>query len=133
MDSARRVCENWAAYNADIEARTRRITNSDGSVTMIRPRTPFNQIINPISLPDSFSNGDSFVSQDLRLTKRVALKEPLSLSLMLEGFNILNVANLTGYSNILNQPNYGQASARVGQVFGTGGPRAFQFGTRLEF
>jgi hypothetical protein len=52
---------------------------------------------------------------------------------MVEGFNIFNVANLTGYSNILNQPNYGQPSARAGQVFGTGGPRAFQLGVRLEF
>jgi len=52
---------------------------------------------------------------------------------MIEAFNIFNVANLTGYSSVLNQPNYGQASARVGQVFGTGGPRAFQLGARLEF
>jgi hypothetical protein len=122
-----------ASYNADVEARTTRITNPDGSVTVIRPRTPFNQIINPIDLPPVFSNGDSFVSQDLRLTRKIAVKDTFTLSLMVEGFNIFNVANLTGYSNILNQPNYGQPSARVGQVFGTGGPRAFQFGARLEF
>jgi len=121
------------AYNADVEARTRRITNSDGSVTLIRPRTPFNQIITPIVLPSQFSNGDSFVSQDLRLTKKIAVKDFVTLSLMAEAFNALNIANLTGYSNVLNQPNYGQPAARVGQVFGTGGPRAFQFGTRLEF
>jgi len=122
-----------SAYNANVEARTTRITNADGSVTVIRPRTPFNQIINPIALPAVFSNGDSFVSQDLRLTRKIAVKDSLALSLMVEGFNIFNVANLTGYSNILNQPNYGQPSARVGQVFGTGGPRAFQLGARLEF
>jgi hypothetical protein len=52
---------------------------------------------------------------------------------MAEAFNALNIANLMGYSNVLNQPNYGQPAARVGQVFGTGGPRAFQLGTRLEF
>jgi hypothetical protein len=121
------------AYNADVEARTNHIVNPDGSVTVIRPRTPFNQIINPISLPETFSNGDSFVSQDLRFTKKVTFREPFTLSLMVEAFNIFNVANLTGYSNILNQPNYGQPSARVGQVFGTGGPRAFQLGARLEF
>ncbi len=122
-----------ADYNADIEARTRRITASDGSVTMIRPRTPFNQIINPITLPEVFSNGDSFISQDLRLTRRIALQEHLSLSLIGEAFNVFNIANLTGYSNLLNQPNYGQPGARVGQVFGTGGPRAFQLGARLTF
>jgi hypothetical protein len=122
-----------ASYNADVEARTNHVVNPDGSVTVIRPRTPFNQIINPISLPDTFSNGDSFVSQDLRFTKKMTFREPFTLSLMVEVFNIFNIANLTGYSNILNQPNYGQPSARVGQVFGTGGPRAFQFGARLEF
>src|SRR5262249_31569261 len=122
-----------AAYNADVEGRTHRITNTDGSVTVIRPRTPFNQIINPIALPTVFSNGDSFVSQDLRLTRQIALKESFTLSLIAEAFNVFNIANLTGYSSVLNQPNYGQPSARVGQVFGTGGPRAFQFGARLTF
>ena len=50
-----------------------------------------------------------------------------------EVFNVFNVANLTGYSNVLNQLNYGQPSARPSQVFGTGGPRAWQFAVRLEF
>jgi hypothetical protein len=57
----------------------------------------------------------------------------LQLNLIGEVFNIFNVANLTGYGDVLNQPNYGQPSSRVGQVFGTGGPRAFQFGARLLF
>jgi hypothetical protein len=131
--SATRLRGLVAAFNADVEARTSRITNADGSVTVIRPRTPFNQIINPIALPAGFSNGDSFVSQDVRLTRKITFKETLTLSLIAEGFNIFNIANLTGYSNVLNQPNYGQPSARVGQVFGTGGPRAFQLGGRLTF
>jgi hypothetical protein len=122
-----------AAYNNDVEARTRRITNADGSVIVVRPRTPFNQIINPIDLPAVFSSGDSFMSQDLRLTRKIALNESVTLSLIAEGFNVFNIANLTGYSNVLNQPNYGQPGARAGQVFGTGGPRAFQFGGRLTF
>lgn len=65
--------------------------------------------------------------------RRIALKESFTLSLMAEAFNVFNIANLTGYNNVLNQPNYGQPSARVGQVFGTGGPLAFQFGARLTF
>jgi len=120
-------------YNADVEARTRLITNADGSVTVVRPRTPFNQIINPIALPQQFSNGDSFITQDVRLTRKVDLSEGWSLSLMFEAFNIFNVANVSGYNNVLNQVNYGQPSARAGQVFGSGGPRAFQFATRLQF
>jgi hypothetical protein len=121
------------AYNASVEARTRRVTNPDGSVTVIRPRTPFNQIINPITLPATFSNGDSFVTQDVRVTRKVKLREHVDLSLIAEAFNLFNIANLTGYSGTLNQPNYGQPSARVGQVFGAGGPRAFQFAARLTF
>jgi hypothetical protein len=34
---------------------------------------------------------------------------------------------------VLNQPNYAQPSARAGQAFGTGGPRAFQVAARVEF
>jgi hypothetical protein len=52
---------------------------------------------------------------------------------MAEAFNIFKVANMSGYSNMINQVNYGQPSARAGQVFGSGGPRAFQFATRLQF
>jgi len=37
------------------------------------------------------------------------------------------------YEPALNQLNYGQPSARPSQVFGTGGPRAWQFAARLEF
>ena len=55
------------------------------------------------------------------------------MSLIGEVFNLFNVANLTGYSGVFNQPNYGLPSARVAQVFGTGGPRAFQFALRLRF
>jgi hypothetical protein len=131
--SPARLRELVAAYNADVEARSRQVTNPDGSLTLIRPRTPFNQLISPIALPSDFSNGDSFVSQDVRLTRKIALKESFNFSLIAEAFNVFNIANLTGYSNVLNQPNYGQPSARVGQVFGTGGPRAFQLGARFEF
>jgi Carboxypeptidase regulatory-like domain len=120
-------------YNADVEARTRRVTNADGSVTVIRPRTPFNQIINVITLPDKFSSGDSFITQDLRITRKVNIGESYTLALMGEVFNLFNIANLSGYNNMLNQVNYGTPSTRAGQVFGSGGPRAFQFATRLQF
>ena len=131
--SARQLRELVAGYNADVEARTRRVANTDGSVTVIRPRTPFNQVINPIVLPEQFASGDRFVTQDVRLTRRIALGKAVRLHLIGEVFNLFNVANLTGYSGVLNQLGYGQPTARAGQVFGTGGPRAFQFATRLEF
>jgi hypothetical protein len=122
-----------AQYNATVEARTRIVTNPDGTQSVIRPRTPFNQIISPIVLPGKISAGDSFISQDVRLTKKFNIKEKVTLSLIGEVFNLFNVANLTGYSSVLNQPNYAQPSARVGQAFGTGGPRAFQVASRVEF
>jgi hypothetical protein len=90
-------------------------------------------VVNPIVLPQEFSNGDSFISQNIRLSRTVQLAEKYTLSLMGEVFNAFNVANLTGYSNIINQVNYGQPSSRAGQVFGSGGPRAFQFAVRLQF
>ena len=120
-------------YNADVELRTQRVTNTNGSTTVIRPRTPFNQMISPITLPQQFSSGDTFITQDLRLTRRVTLGENRTLSLIAEVFNVFNVANVTGYSNVLNQVNYGQPSTRAGQVYGSGGPRAFQFATHFEF
>jgi Carboxypeptidase regulatory-like domain/TonB-dependent Receptor Plug Domain len=120
-------------YNADVEARTRRVPGANGSVTLVRPRTPFNQVINPIALPDRFASGDSFVTQDVRLTRRVAIGKSVRLDLIGEVFNLFNVANLTGYSGVLNQLGYGQPTARAGQVFGSGGPRAFQLAARVEF
>jgi hypothetical protein len=99
----------------------------------IRPRTPFNQIINPITLSQKFSNGDSFITQDLRLARKVRIGETATLSVIAEVFNVFNIANLSGYNAMLNQVNYGQPSVRAGQVFGSGGPRAFQFASRLQF
>jgi len=50
-----------------------------------------------------------------------------------EVFNPFNVANLSGYMNVLDQVSYGEPSARAGQVLGSRGPRAFQVAAKLEF
>jgi hypothetical protein len=128
-----RLRELVEQYNAGVEARSRRITNSDGVTTVIRPRTPFNQIVTPITLPEHISHGDSFITQDLRLTRKINIGESRRLLLIGEVFNLFNVSNLYGYSNVLNQMNYGQPSARAAQVFGSGGTRAFQIAVRSEF
>jgi len=122
-----------AEYNAGVEARTRYMTRPGGATMAIRPRTPFNQVITPISLPEQISHGDSFITQDLRLTRTIEIGEPRRLLLIGDVFNLFNVSNLTGYSNVLNQMNYGQPTARAGQLFGSGGSRAFQVAARLEF
>ena len=55
------------------------------------------------------------------------------MSLIGEVFNVYNAANLSGHSGNLTSVAFGQPSARFTQVFGSGGPRAFQFGARFSF
>ncbi|HJZ82405.1 MAG TPA: hypothetical protein VKD91_18730, partial [Pyrinomonadaceae bacterium] len=103
-----------------------------------------------IVLPDKFASGDSFLTHDLRLTRSIFVTEKVRLMLIGEGFNIFNIANLTGYSGTLNAYGrpatsggtptlpasgllFGQPTNRVNPVFGSGGPRAFQFAARLNF
>lgn len=92
------------------------------------------QTIPAITLPASYSFPHSFNSQDMRLTKIFRLHgDRWKLSLLGECFNVFNIANLTGYNSALNAPNFGQATERTSNTFGTGGPRAFQLGSRLLF
>jgi hypothetical protein len=109
---------------------------------MCGARTPQNQVRPLVFLPANFSSGDPFFSQDIRLTRMINIGEKIKLSLIAESFNVFNIANLTGYSSGLNslaspgqtqQATFGQPGDRVNQIFGTGGPRAFQFAARLAF
>lgn len=111
-----------------------------------------------IILPDKFSNSDSFLSHDVRVQRAIKIRENVKLNLIAEGFNIFNIANLTGYSGTLDayiRPtatrnattgvititapgrnpvfNFGQPTGRVSPIFGTGGPRAFQLAARISF
>ncbi len=93
-----------------------------------------NQKYPAIALPALFDLGDNFTSQDLRLTKSFKLREEVSLRLIGEVFNLFNVSNLTGYNfNLASPASFGKPTQRVGQTFGSGGPRAFQIGARLSF
>lgn len=131
--NADKLRELVAAYNADIERRTRTVTNPDRTTSLIRPRTSKDQVLNPIVLPDEFDSGDNFFAQDLRLSRFIEFNEKYKLTLIGEVFNLFNVANLGGYEDNLTTGRFGQPSRRNGQVFGTGGPRAFQFAARLTF
>ncbi|MFN0120628.1 MAG: carboxypeptidase regulatory-like domain-containing protein [Blastocatellia bacterium] len=143
-----------AAWNADVRAKAKPLPANatpaqiaqctlfiDG-VRTCGARTPQNQVLPLVFLPDNISNGDIFLSQDVRLTRFIRLGERRRLSLIAEGFNIFNIANLTGFGGGLNalatpgqvqQATFGVPSDRVNQIFGTGGPRAFQFAARLNF
>jgi hypothetical protein len=91
------------------------------------------QVIAPLTLPADYEFGDSFSSQDIRVTKTFAFSS-VKLAVFVEGFNVFNVANLGGYSfNLSNSATFGQPTNRASQVFGSGGPRAFQIGGRLTF
>jgi TonB dependent receptor-like, beta-barrel len=87
-----------------------------------------------LALPANYELGDSFTSQDVRVTKNFEFKERYKISVFAEMFNVFNVANLDGYSfNLINTNSFGQPTRRSSQVFGSGGPRALQIGARVNF
>ncbi|HYH85957.1 MAG TPA: hypothetical protein VEX60_10935, partial [Pyrinomonadaceae bacterium] len=85
--------------------------------------------------------GDSLISQDLRVTKTFSFTETVKLDLIGEVFNLFNVANLTGVNNLVLEDEgiaesditFLRPSQRTNSVFGTGGPRAFQFAVKFRF
>jgi len=96
--------------------------------------TPRNQPIPKLTLPANYDFGKAFYDQDARITKTFSFRERFKISAFGECFNCLNVSNLTGYSGDLrNTESFMQPTARIYQVFGSGGPRAIQVGTRFSF
>jgi len=76
----------------------------------------------------------------VRLTKRIRFNERLSLDLIGEVFNLFNVANYRDEANVtqvLDAEGTGNSFlapvSRATSVFGTGGPRAFQFAAKFRF
>ena len=86
-----------------------------------------------LTLPRTYALGDNFHSLDLRLSRSFVFRERQRLSLIGEVFNLYNKANLLGFSGDLTSPTFGQPTSRTTQVFGSGGPRAFQLALRLAF
>ncbi|HMJ08198.1 MAG TPA: hypothetical protein VK468_04290, partial [Pyrinomonadaceae bacterium] len=85
--------------------------------------------------------GDSVMSQDIRLTKSINFNEKYRLQLIGEVFNVFNFANLVNVNDLVipvegtpvDQITTFRPTQRGNSVFGTGGPRAFQFGARFVF
>jgi hypothetical protein len=85
--------------------------------------------------------GDSIISQDLRFTKTFSFSENVKLDLIGEVFNVFNIANLTEVADFVlphegtpaNQITFLRPTQRATSVFGTGGPRAFQFAVKFRF
>ena len=66
--------------------------------------------------------------------KTIDLGGGVDIRLIGEVFNIFNVSNLTNFNyNLVVPATFGKANQRVGQTFGSGGPRAFQLAARLNF
>jgi hypothetical protein len=101
----------------------------------------FDPIVPVAHVPnDALIGGDSLISQDVRLTKTFGFGERMKLDLIGEVFNLFNVANLTtggtvGFtlSAAGDSSNPIPPSERTTSVFGTGGPRAFQFAAKFRF
>src|SRR6185503_14660460 len=104
----------------------------------------FDPIVRLAHVPDGTQlGGDSVISQDIRLTKTFSFNERLKLDLIGEVFNVFNIANLT-YPAAITLAEEGESpdvikneihgpTARTTSVFGTGGPRAFQFAAKFRF
>lgn len=106
-------------------------------------------------VPSGIDFSSPFSSLDLRLRKDISLGEHATLSLIGEGFNMFNETNILGKTNTnysgrnisigpfqpaqngqpaqAIQENFYSAVSTAGGFFGSGGPRAFQFATRLDF
>lgn len=119
-------------YNADVRARTKACTIS-GVATTCAPRTPQNQIYPIITVGDNISNGDTLMTTDIRVTRLIRIHEKVRLSLIGEVFNLFNIANLDGYTGSLQSASFGVPTTRANQVFGSGGPRAFQLAARIAW
>ncbi|HYG78988.1 MAG TPA: TonB-dependent receptor, partial [Pyrinomonadaceae bacterium] len=97
---------------------------------------------------------DSFNSFDLRVSKVFRLGERFTVEPIGEVFNLFNVTNIlgtsksnySGFSNVLvrdssdptnpgflRSSSFGRPVTTAGGVFGSGGPRAFQFAARVTF
>ncbi len=105
-------------------------------------------VILPLVSPGAKFN-DSFNSLDFRLDRTFRFGDRYTINLLGEAFNIFNVTNILGVSNLnysgfantlspdQNNPNYsssfGMPVSTAGGVFGSGGPRAFQLAAKFSF
>jgi len=109
-------------------------------------------------VPGGINFASPFSSLDLRVRKDIRFGDNAKLSLMGEGFNLLNETNIRGSANTnfsgrnisigpyvpaqsgpppvpaqAVQANFYSPFSTAGGFFGSGGPRAFQFAARFEF
>jgi hypothetical protein len=161
-DGSSRVCElqrNAGARQfhtgAELNAALTQINAAGGSLCPNPdPSTGFKPRVLVPLVRDDLKFGDSFSSLDLRVSKVFRLGERFTIEPMAEVFNLFNVTNVLGVSNVnysgfsnvlvrdsndpsspgfLRSSSFGQPVTTAGGVFGSGGPRAFQFAARVTF
>ena len=161
-DGSSRVCElqrNAGARQfqtgAELNAALTQINAAGGSLCPNPdPSTGFKPRVLVPLVSDDLKFGDNFSSLDLRVSRVFKLGERWTVEPIAEVFNLFNVTNVLGVSNVnysgfsnvlvrdsndpssagfLRSSSFGQAVTTAGGVFGSGGPRAFQFAARVTF
>ena len=161
-DGSSRVCElqrNAGARQfhtgAELNAALTQINAAGGSLCPNPdPGTGFKSRVLVPLVRDDLKFGDNFSSFDLRVSKIFKLGERWTIEPIAEVFNLFNVTNVLGVSNVnysgfsnvlvrdsndpsspgfLRSSSFGQPVTTAGGVFGSGGPRAFQFAARVTF
>jgi len=161
-DGSSRVCElqrnaggRQFHTGAELNAALTQINAAGGSLCPnADPATGFKpRVLLPL-VRDDLKFGDTFSSLDLRVSKVFRIGERWTIEPIAEVFNLFNVTNVLGVSNVnysgfsnvlvpdsndpstpgfLRSSSFGQPVTTAGGVFGSGGPRAFQFAARVTF
>jgi hypothetical protein len=161
-DGSSRVCElqrNAGARQfrtgAELNAALTQINAAGGSLCPnADPSTGFKDRVLVPLVRDDLRLGDNFSSLDLRVSRVFRIGERWTVEPIAEVFNLFNVTNVLGVSNVnysgfsnvlvrdsndpgsagfLRSSSFGQPVTTAGGVFGSGGPRAFQFAARVTF
>ncbi len=161
-DGSSRVCElqrNAGARQfhtgADLNVALSQINAAGGSLCPNPdPSTGFKPRVLVPLVREDLKLGDNFSSLDLRVSKVFRVGERWTIEPIAEVFNLFNVTNVLGVSNVnysgfsnvlvresndpsssgfLRSSSFGQPVTTAGGVFGSGGPRAFQFAARVTF
>ncbi|CAN5803181.1 hypothetical protein BH18ACI4_BH18ACI4_26320 [soil metagenome] len=161
-DASSRVCElqrnaggRLFHTGAELNAFLTQINAAGGSLCPNPDATTGfkSRVILPL-VRDDIRLGDGFSSLDLRVSKVFKVGERVRIEPIAEVFNLFNITNVLGvsksnylgFSNVLvrdsndsaspdflTSSSFGRPVTTAGGVFGSGGPRAFQFAARVTF
>jgi hypothetical protein len=85
----------------------------------------------PVGVGRNSGEGFNFASLDLRLSKRFRIGDRVGMDVLVEGFNVLNRANLQLPNNVFGTGTVPRSG--FGEPTAAADPRQFQFGLRLSF